>query len=65
VACRAWSGIYSRADDRVVLIVFRRGARRAAHDPEAPEVRAFPPDALPYGELAFWSTEAALRDLLA
>ncbi len=32
--------------------------------PEAPEVRAFPPDAIPYGELAFWSTEAALRDLL-
>ena len=25
---------------------------------------AFPPDAVPYGELAFWSTEAALRDLL-
>ena len=31
---------------------------------EAPEVRAFAPGALPWDELAFWSTEQALRDLL-
>ena len=30
---------------------------------EATEVRAFAPDELPWGELAFWSTELALRDL--
>jgi 8-oxo-dGTP diphosphatase len=57
-------GIYSRPDDRVVLIVFRaRALGTPRTTPEAPEVRAFPPDAIPYGELAFWSTEAALRDL--
>ena len=33
--------------------------------PEATEVRAFAPDDLPWDELAFWSTEQALRDLLA
>jgi hypothetical protein len=48
----------------VVLIVFRaRALGTPRTTPEAPEVRAFPPDAIPYGELAFWSTEAALRDL--
>jgi hypothetical protein len=58
-------GIYSRPDDRVVLIVYRARALGVPKTtPEAPEVRAFPPDAIPYGELAFWSTEAALRDLL-
>ncbi len=57
-------GIYSRPDDRVVLIVFKaRALGTPRTTPEAPEVRAFPPEAIPYGELAFWSTEAALRDL--
>jgi ADP-ribose pyrophosphatase YjhB (NUDIX family) len=59
-------GIYSRPDDRVVLIVFAATALTTPRTtPEATEVRAFPPDAIPYDELAFWSTEAALRDLLA
>lgn len=57
-------GVYSRGDDRVVLIVFRG---RALGEPrttaEAVEVRAFAPDALPWDELAFWSTERALRDV--
>ncbi len=58
-------GIYSRPDDRVVLIVFRaRALGEPRTTPEATEVRAFPPDAIPFGELAFWSTEAALRDLV-
>ncbi len=58
-------GIYSRPDDRVVLIVFRaRALGEPRTTPEATEVRAFWPDAIPFGELAFWSTEAALRDLV-
>lgn len=59
-------GVYSRPQDRVVLIVYRA---RALGPPqttaEAPEVRAFAPGEIPWDELAFWSTERALRDLLA
>jgi ADP-ribose pyrophosphatase YjhB (NUDIX family) len=58
-------GVYSRAEDRVVLVVF---AATALAEPrtteEATEVRAFAPEELPWGELAFWSTEKALRDAL-
>jgi ADP-ribose pyrophosphatase YjhB (NUDIX family) len=59
-------GVYSRPEDRVVLVVYDAtltGEPRTT--PEAPEVRAFAPDDLPWDELAFWSTEQALRDLLA
>jgi hypothetical protein len=49
-----------------VLVVF---AARALGIPreteEASEVRAFEPSELPWDELAFWSTERALRDALA
>lgn len=56
-------GVYSRAQDRVVLIVYRAKAiGRPQTTPEAPEVRAFAPGAIPWDELAFWSTELALRD---
>ena len=58
-------GVYSRPEDRVVLIVFdavAHGAPQATD--EAPEVRAFAPAELPWDELAFWSTRQALRDLL-
>ncbi len=56
-------GVYSRAEDRVVLIVYRARAIGSPHTtPEAPEVRAFSVDELPWDELAFWSTERALRD---
>jgi len=59
-------GVYSRGDDRIVLIVY---AARALAEPrtteEATEVRAFAPGAIPWDELAFWSTESALRDFLA
>jgi ADP-ribose pyrophosphatase YjhB (NUDIX family) len=58
-------GVYSRAEDRVVLVVY---AATALAEPrtteEATEVRAFAPDELPWDELAFWSTEQALRDAL-
>ena len=56
-------GVYSRPDDRVVLIVY---AATALGQPqtteEATEVRAFAPDELPWDEMAFWSTSQALRD---
>ncbi len=56
-------GVYSRADERVVLIVFRAVALGPpSTSPEATEVSAFAPEELPWGELAFWSTEQALRD---
>jgi 8-oxo-dGTP diphosphatase len=58
-------GVYSRSADRIVLLVWTGrplGAPRTT--PEAVEVRAFPPAAVPWDELAFWSNEQALRDLL-
>jgi ADP-ribose pyrophosphatase YjhB (NUDIX family) len=56
-------GVYSRPEDRVVLIVFRaRAEGRPRTTPEATEVRAFSPQEIPWSELAFWSTEKALRD---
>jgi len=59
-------GVYSRREDRVVLVVYRaRALGEARTTEEATEVRAFAPEELPWDELAFWSTEAALRDLLA
>ena len=59
-------GVYSRAAERVVLIVYR--ARSGGHPhvtPEAVEVRAFAASEIPWDELAFWSTKRALRDFLA
>lgn len=59
-------GVYSRPDDRIVLIVF---TARTDEEPqlteEASEVRAFAPAELPWDDLAFWSTEQALRELVA
>lgn len=58
-------GVYSRPEDRVVLVVYRaRALGEPATSQEATEVRAFPPAALPWDELAFWSTAQALRDVL-
>ncbi len=58
-------GVYSRAEDRIVLVVFAGVALdQPQTTPEAPEVRAFAPAELPWAELAFWSTERALRDAL-
>jgi 8-oxo-dGTP diphosphatase len=58
-------GVYSQATDRVVLIVFSAQALATPQTTaEATEVRAFSKDALPWEELAFWSTAMALRDLL-
>jgi ADP-ribose pyrophosphatase YjhB (NUDIX family) len=58
-------GVYSRGEERTVLIVFAARALGVGRETrEAIEVRAFAPDELPWDELAFWSTEQALRDLL-
>jgi ADP-ribose pyrophosphatase YjhB (NUDIX family) len=59
-------GVYSHPEDRVVLIVYRaRALGRPQTSPEATEVRAFAVHDVPWDELAFWSTERALRDALA
>jgi len=59
-------GVYSRHDERVVLVVFAAHALGVpCTTEEATEVRAYLPDELPWDELAFWSTERALRDALA
>ncbi len=56
-------GVYSRPDDRVVLIVYlARALGTPQTTPEAIEVKAFDRNALPWDELAFWSTARALRD---
>ena len=59
-------GVYSRADDPIVLVVYAAQALGAPQTTaEATEVRAYSPGELPWQELAFWSTEAALRDFTA
>lgn len=59
-------GVYSRAEERVVLIVYRGRAVGEPHPtPEALEVHAFAAAEIPWDELAFWSTTRALRDALA
>jgi len=59
-------GVYSRAQERTVLVVFNARALGIGRETaEASEVRAFAPAELPWGELAFWSTDRALRDALA
>ena len=59
-------GVYSRPEDRVVLIVYAATTTQAPRTTdEAPEVRAFAPGELPWDGLAFWSTERALRDFLS
>jgi 8-oxo-dGTP diphosphatase len=58
-------GVYSRATDRVMLVVYAATITQAPQTTEeAPEVRAFSPADLPWDEMAFWSTTAALRDAL-
>lgn len=59
-------GVYSRPDERVVLVVYSgRACGLPTTSAEAAEVRRFAVDALPWDELAFWSTTAALRDFIA
>ena len=59
-------GVYSRPQERVVLVVYGARALGAPRrTPEAIDVRAFEPTEIPWDELAFWSTGLALRDFLA
>jgi len=59
-------GVYSKPDERVVLIVFAaRITDTPQTTPEALQVEAFAPDEIPWQELAFWSTTNALKDFLA
>jgi len=59
-------GVYSRADDRIALIVYEGRALGVPEAlDEALEVRAFAAAEVPWSELAFWSTERALRDSIA
>jgi ADP-ribose pyrophosphatase YjhB (NUDIX family) len=58
-------GVYSRADERVVILVYAATTEGTpALTEEALEVRAFMPTEIPWQELAFWSDGRALRDYL-
>jgi ADP-ribose pyrophosphatase YjhB (NUDIX family) len=58
-------GVYSRPEQRVVLIVYAATPRAQPRvSDEATEVHAFAPEDLPWDRLAFWSTEQALKDYL-
>lgn len=58
-------GVYSKADERVMLVVYEGRIQDTPQaTDEAPTVQAFAPDELPWDEMAFWSTTAALRDAL-
>jgi ADP-ribose pyrophosphatase YjhB (NUDIX family) len=58
-------GVYSRAEDRTVVVVYAAIARGTPSlTEEALEVRAFAPIDIPWQDLAFWSDESALRDHL-
>ena len=58
-------GVYSRAEDRTVVVVYAATAQGTPSlTEEALEVRAFAPIDIPWQDLAFWSDESALRDHL-
>ena len=58
-------GVYSRAEDRVVLIVYAaRTKDRPRTTEEASEIGTFESDDIPWDGLAFWSTRDALQDFL-
>jgi len=58
--------VYSYSGSEVVVVVYAAevaGGKLAAGD-ECDEARAFTPEEIPWGELAFESTRAALRDYI-
>jgi ADP-ribose pyrophosphatase YjhB (NUDIX family) len=58
-------GVYSRAQDRTVVVVYAAAAQGTPSlSEEALEVRAFAPIDIPWPDLAFWSEERALQDYL-
>lgn len=65
IAIQRLVGVYSRPTDRVMLVVYEgRITQEPQTTDEAPMVQAFDPHDLPWPEMAFWSTTAALEDLL-
>jgi len=59
-------GVYSRAEDRTVVVVYAATADGTPSlTEEALEVRAFAPIDIPWQDLAFWSDASALRDHLS
>jgi ADP-ribose pyrophosphatase YjhB (NUDIX family) len=58
--------VYSRSEANTVFIVFHAKATAEARlMPEAVELRLVGPEEIPWEELAFWSTGAALQDWVA
>ena len=59
-------GLYTRLEAAVVTIAFeaRIVGGTAAPTPEATEIRAYPPEEIPWSEIAFRTTMWALRDWL-
>jgi 8-oxo-dGTP diphosphatase len=65
IAITGLVGVYSRAEDRTVVVVYSASARGTpSRTEEALEVRAFSPIDIPWQTLAFWSDARALRDHL-
>jgi len=60
-------GVYSRPHVGIVTIVYEASVVGGRAEPaaETSEVRAFAPDDIPWGELAFSTVESALRDWVA
>lgn len=59
-------GVYSRADERTVVVVYAATTQGTPSlTEEALEVRAFAPIDIPWQDLAFWSEHQALTDLLS
>src|SRR5262249_34999331 len=55
-------GVYSKPDQRTVVVVYAATTRGTpVRTEEALDVRAFAPTHIPWQTLAFWSDEAALR----
>jgi ADP-ribose pyrophosphatase YjhB (NUDIX family) len=58
-------GVYSRPEDRTVVVVYAATAKGTPSiTEEALEIRAFAPIDIPWQDLAFWSEETALREYL-
>ena len=58
-------GVYSRAEDRTVVVVYAAAAKGIpSTSEEALEVRAFAPIDIPWQDLAFWTEQRALQDYL-
>src|SRR5579862_1715698 len=60
------AGVYSRPGGRAITIAFQAKAPTDSWSPgpEALEVAAFPADAIPWDELAFWTATYMLEDWL-